>query len=179
MNKACMAIAGQVGARHRARARVTLQAYMIYACLMPMNHLCGCGVPQQGKQLAYIPTHPRREPLAARLFGRVLLLVAPVTAAAQTDSPLGTWLTEKKSGIVELYRCNNGDTLCGRLVWFKIKPDDPNPQGLDLNDPDPARRNQSLCGLKFMYGFKSTEPNSWEDGSVYDPDERQYLSARR
>jgi uncharacterized protein (DUF2147 family) len=99
-----------------------------------------------------------------------VLLIAQMTAQAQTASPLGKWLTEKKDGIVEIYRCGDSDTLCGRLMWFQIKPDDPNPQGLDLKDPDPARRNQPLCGLIFMSGFKPSEPNKWVDGSVYDPD---------
>ncbi|HUI34366.1 MAG TPA: DUF2147 domain-containing protein [Stellaceae bacterium] len=101
----------------------------------------------------------------------VLLQTAALAATAKTGGPLGTWLTEKKSGIVEIYRCADSDALCGRLVWFKIKPDDPNPLGLDLKDPDPARRNQPLCGLTFMWGFKPSDPGKWEDGSVYDPDD--------
>ena len=101
-----------------------------------------------------------------------LLLSASVTGAvAQSVSPVGNWLTEGKSGIVEIYRCTpNGDTLCGRLAWFRIKPDDPNPQGLDLNNPDKTKRSQPLCGLTFMYGFKPAGQRKWEDGSVYDPD---------
>jgi uncharacterized protein (DUF2147 family) len=103
-------------------------------------------------------------------FMLLLSAAATASAAAQSVSPEGNWLTEKKSGIVEIYRCTGDDTLCGRLVWFQIKPDDPNPQGLDLKNPDPARRNQLLCGLTFMSRFKLAESNSWEDGTVYDPD---------
>lgn len=100
----------------------------------------------------------------------VLLLGAAVSteAAAQDASPEGYWLTENKAGVVEIFRC--GDMLCGRLAWFSIKPDDPNPQALDLRNPDPARRDQSLCGLVFMYEFKRTGPNNWEDGNIYDPE---------
>ena len=116
------------------------------------------------------PTHTAIRLLGDALAALVLLQTAALAATAQTGGPLGTWLTEKKSGIVEIYRCADSDALCGRLVWFKIKPDDPNPLGLDLKDPDPARRNQPLCGLTFMYGFKPIEPNRWDDGSVYDPD---------
>ena len=77
---------------------------------------------------------------------------------------------KKKSGIVEIFLRPGGDALCGRIAWFKIKPDDPNPQGLDLKNPDPARRDQPLCGLIFMYGFQPAEPGSWDGGAVYDPD---------
>ncbi len=108
--------------------------------------------------------------LRSTLVALILLPTAALTAAAQTGAPLGTWLTEKKDGIVEIYRCNGSDALCGKLAWFKIKADDPNPLGLDLKDPDPARRNQPLCDMIFMWGFKPSDPNKWENGSVYDPD---------
>jgi uncharacterized protein (DUF2147 family) len=127
--------------------------------------------PEQGKP--GLPTF-QVDRIALRWMRKVLallvVLTASATAFAESASPLGTWLTEKKSGIVEIYRCEGSDMLCGRLVWFQIKPDDPNPEGLDLKDPDPARRNQSLCGLNFIFGFKPAEPNSWKDGSVYNPD---------
>jgi uncharacterized protein (DUF2147 family) len=91
-------------------------------------------------------------------------------AAAQGVTPVGDWLTEKQSGLIEIYRCTGGDTLCGRLVWFRIRPDDPNPQALDLNNPDPSQRNQPLCGFTFMVGFKPDGSNRWDDGAIYDPD---------
>ena len=92
------------------------------------------------------------------------------TVAAQASvSPEGRWLTEKKHGIVEVYRCGADGTLCGRLVWFQIEPDDPNKAGLDVNNPDPARRTRSLCGFVFMTGFKPAGAD-WEDGTLYDPE---------
>jgi uncharacterized protein (DUF2147 family) len=99
----------------------------------------------------------------------LLLAVGRTAYAASGVSPEGVWWTEKKDGIVEIYRC--GGALCGRLLWFRIDPADPNPQGLDLRNPDPAQRSRSLCGLTFMTGFKpAAAPNSWEDGLVYDAD---------
>lgn len=96
---------------------------------------------------------------------------AVMLAAAQPNSsPEGYWLTEKKSGIVEIFRCSS-DMLCGRLAWFRIKPSDEDQSGLDVKNPDPSRRNQSECGLVFMSGFKPAGPANWEDGSVYSPDD--------
>ena len=108
---------------------------------------------------------PRILTLAAAALG---LLFCGIAAAAQPSAE-GYWLTGGTNGIIEIYRCG-GDVLCGRLSWFRIKPDDPNPQGLDLHNPDRARRNQSLCGLIFMTGFRKASANSWEDGSIYDPE---------
>jgi uncharacterized protein (DUF2147 family) len=93
-----------------------------------------------------------------------------VVAAGNAAPPgvQGYWLTANKSGIVEIFSCGEG--ICGKLAWFRIKPDDPNPEALDLKNPDPARRSQSLCSLVFMHGFKSTGPSDWEDGNIYDPE---------
>ena len=107
---------------------------------------------------------------------RSILVALGATFFANTatpgSSPEGSWLTEKKSGIVEVFRCSAGDDeLCGRLVWFRIKPDDPNPQGLDLKNPDPALRTRSLCGLMFMYGFKPAAADLWDGGAVYNAED--------
>ncbi len=104
-------------------------------------------------------------------FALLLVLVGASGAAVPGAPPEGYWLTEKKDGVVEIFRCTGGDdTLCGRIAWFRIRPDDPNPQALDLKNPDPTRRAQPLCGLTFMHGFRPTGRGDWEDGAVYDPD---------
>jgi uncharacterized protein (DUF2147 family) len=101
----------------------------------------------------------------------VLLGATVATGAAAADpSPEGFWLTADKSGIIEIYRCADDGNLCGRLASFSINPDDPNPQALDLKNPDPAARNRSLCGLIFMQDFKPAGANRWEEGSIYDPE---------
>jgi uncharacterized protein (DUF2147 family) len=108
----------------------------------------------------------------------VLGAIVLAGAAAAEPSPEGFWLTEGKSGVIEIFRCPGGNTLCGRLAWFRIRPDDPNPQALDLKNPDPAKRNRSLCGLTFMYDFKSVAPTTWEDGAIYDPENGRTYHAR-
>ncbi|MBV9554351.1 MAG: DUF2147 domain-containing protein [Alphaproteobacteria bacterium] len=73
---------------------------------------------------------------------------------------------------MQIFRCWGGSLdLCGKLVWFRVKPDDPNPSGWDLKNPDPAQRKRPLCGLMFMYGFKPAGTDTWEGGTVYDADD--------
>ncbi len=100
----------------------------------------------------------------------VLLLLVPTTSgsAAPSGSPEGYWRTAGGDGIIEISRCGADDTLCGKIAWFQIAPDDPNPQGLDLKNPDPARRTRPLCGLTLMYGFKPRAAGHWDGGQVYD-----------
>src|SRR5438270_12712242 len=106
-----------------------------------------------------------------------LCAVALIAAAQPGASPEGRWLTEKKHGIVEVYRCGGDGTLCGRLVWFQSEPGSSNPQGIDLHNPDPARRNTSLCAIRFMTGSKPRAAGSWQDGTLSDPDTGQAYSA--
>ena len=109
-----------------------------------------------------------------RAFAKAVAALSAIATIAATQpgpSAEGRWLTEKKNGIVEIFRCSGGDTLCGRLLWFRIKPDDPNQKGLDTDNPKPELCNRPLCGLVFMTGFKPTEPRVWEDGRVYDSDD--------
>ncbi|HVH81894.1 MAG TPA: DUF2147 domain-containing protein [Stellaceae bacterium] len=107
-----------------------------------------------------------------RIFAAILSLLAAtlfVAAVPPAASPEGRWLTAGHHGVIEIYRCGGG-ALCGRIAWFRIDPNAPNPQGLDLHNPDPARRDQSLCGLTLMNGFRAAGPDDWEDGAVYDPE---------
>jgi len=102
------------------------------------------------------------------VFIALLAAAVPAAAAGPDASPVGYWRTGGGNGIIEITRCGANDTLCGKIAWFRIMADDSNPQGLDLKNPDPARRNRSLCGLTFMYGFKPAEPGKWDSGMVYD-----------
>lgn len=81
----------------------------------------------------------------------------------------GKWLTEPKTGIVEIFKCD-GQIVCGRLVWLRIARTDNNPYALDLRNPEQSLRNRSLCGLPIMWGFHSTGLNQWSGGYIYDPE---------
>lgn len=110
----------------------------------------------------------------------VLLFLTIVTpaAAAPSASPEGYWRTAGGNGIIQIMRCGADDVLCGKLAWFRIRPDSPNPQGLDLKNPNPAERNRSLCGLTFMYGFKPTGREEWGGGRVYDAESGNTYDAK-
>jgi uncharacterized protein (DUF2147 family) len=110
----------------------------------------------------------RAEAIVRKLLILLPALLALTGAGGSSESPEGYWLTAKKDGIIQILRC--GEAWCGKLAWFRIAPNDPNPQALDLHNPDPARRDRSLCGLTFMSGFKAGGPGSWEDGAIYDPE---------
>ena len=112
------------------------------------------------------------------MAGLLALLLLTATIAAEAAGGVeGRWLTHGKSGVVEIYGCGDG-TLCGRLVWFRIKPNETDPLLIDRHNPNPALRNRSMCGLVFMWGFRPHGPDSWGDGSLYDPESGNTYSGR-
>src|SRR5436305_1599239 len=98
----------------------------------------------------------------------VLATVFGTIPPARADIPEGRWLTQDKSGIVEVYRC--GDALCGRLLWFQMQSLHDNPQALDIQNPTPRLRSRALCGLTILWGFRPDGQEHWSGGSAYDPE---------
>lgn len=93
----------------------------------------------------------------------VALMIFAGTSAISAGNPdalLGTWLVAAKDGKVEIYKC--GSRYCGKIVWTQI-PDDK-----DVNNPDPARRNDKLQGKLMLQNF-SFDGDEWVDGTIYDP----------
>ncbi len=67
-------------------------------------------------------THTRWRPLVVLLL---LLATAPAHAAAPV-SPVGRWLTQDGTGVVDIEPC--GASLCGRIVGVTLdRPSDPTP----------------------------------------------------
>jgi uncharacterized protein (DUF2147 family) len=110
-------------------------------------------------------------------IGLITFLVASsvTTFGPHAETPVqGRWLTEEKTGVVEIYGCGT-DTLCGRLLWFRIQPTDENPDTVDNRNPQPEMRRRKLCGLVMMWGFQRTGQNEWDGGSLYDPAVGQHI----
>jgi uncharacterized protein (DUF2147 family) len=100
------------------------------------------------------------------LVGLVAVLLSGASSAA--PAPQGVWLTEDGGGAVEIFDC--GELLCGQIVWQKspLRPD--GSPDIDDHNPDPALRGRPICGLQIIGGLRQTDPASWSDGWVYDPD---------
>ena len=41
---------------------------------------------------------------------------------------------------------------------------------LDINNQDPEQRSRPIVGLPLLQDFASTGPDSWGDGTIYDPE---------
>jgi uncharacterized protein (DUF2147 family) len=89
---------------------------------------------------------------------------AGVTAAdSSATSIVGNWLTEDKEGIIQIVQRPDG-RFDGRVVGGK------DIDRLDLKNPEPARRAQTLRGEVILEGLRFEGGGRWSGGTVYDPD---------
>jgi uncharacterized protein (DUF2147 family) len=82
------------------------------------------------------------------------------------DRILGTWLTYKKDGKVEIFK--SGDKYYGKLIWAT---DLYEPGGKvlkkDVLNPDPKLRERYIHNFIFMTDFEYND-GVWENGKIYD-----------
>jgi len=99
-----------------------------------------------------------------------LFSLAALPAMANPHDVNGLWLTESKTGHVQIADCGDG-TPCGTLVWIE------DADQLDVENPDPALRTRKVLGMQMIWGFQKKEKN-WAKGNIYDASEgKTYRSA--
>ena len=101
---------------------------------------------------------------------------AAAPAAAQGASPIGRWMTEGGKSHVEIFAC--GTLLCGRIVWLREPLFKDGKPKTDLNNPDQALKTRPIVGMQFLWNFtRSSEPNVWESGRIYNPEDGDVYKA--
>ncbi|MBL0925544.1 MAG: DUF2147 domain-containing protein [Sphingomonadaceae bacterium] len=94
-------------------------------------------------------------------IGSLLFMSVAASAAAPVT---GSWVTQSRDGVVEIYEC--GASLCGKIAKFLVMP----PAGAgakDINNPNKALRGRTILGMNILTGFKAVG-NEWK-GQIYDP----------
>jgi uncharacterized protein (DUF2147 family) len=101
----------------------------------------------------------------------ILLLTLALPAAAEMPSPVGEWVTEGGKARVRIAACpQDAQRLCGVIEW-SYRPPDAEPGPLhDIKNQDPALRSRPIVGLPLLQDFAPTGPDSWGDGTIYDPE---------
>jgi uncharacterized protein (DUF2147 family) len=115
----------------------------------------------------------KRNPLI-RLLTKSLIGAVVVPSEVLAADPQGVWLTEKGDAAVAIEPC--GDRLCGRIVWLKDATDESGRSRRDGHNADPAMRDRPICGLVVMEDLKSSGPDSWDDGIIYNPLDGKFYS---
>lgn len=120
-----------------------------------------------------------------RVFLSVLLAVLAPVASAQSPSVMGTWLTASGVAQVKIEPCATPATgaLCGFIVGL-INPKGPDgvvvapDVATDYRNENPALRSRKVLGMPLIWGFKKTSnPNAFEDGQIYNGENGKTYSA--
>lgn len=104
------------------------------------------------------------------LFAAFLIMFMTQTVFAQSSAQnkiLGTWLSEDKTGKIEIYKTAN--KYYGKLIWGKsmYEPDGKTSKK-DIKNQDVSKRSRNLKDLQILTDFVYNK-TIWEDGKVYDP----------
>lgn len=105
-------------------------------------------------------------------------------AAKEAPDPsdvTGYWLSEGKGLMVEISRCKGDEeALCGRIAWLKDpENEETGAPKRDIENPDPALRDRTWCGLTVIEGLKFNHGRwDWKGGSVYNPKDGHSYSVK-
>ena len=98
-----------------------------------------------------------------------LVFIESISAKAQADKILGTWLNEPKDAKIEVYK--KGDEYFGKIIWLKnnVNEDGTFPK-LDSKNENEKLRSRSIVGINILKDLEWDEDdNEWDDGEIYDP----------
>jgi uncharacterized protein (DUF2147 family) len=108
-------------------------------------------------------------------FAVLLSLLSGAAMAAEEDALTGTWLTQGHDARIEISKAENG-IFEGKLVWIEKSTYDAGDAEAgkpihDRENPDPAKRDRPMVGMKMLEGFKYAGGKLWKGGTIYDPKE--------
>jgi uncharacterized protein (DUF2147 family) len=107
---------------------------------------------------------------------KVLLLLFMLTsvnsglllAQSETDAILGVW--ESGSGKARVKIDKVSDKFFGKIVWLKEPNSEEGKPKVDKNNPEEKLRTTPLLGYRMLKDFSYKEEKTWEDGTIYDPE---------
>jgi uncharacterized protein (DUF2147 family) len=95
-------------------------------------------------------------------------LFSYVGVAQNADAILGVW--EPSNGKVKVKIDKIGDKYYGKIVWLREpKNPDTGKAKTDINNPDESMRDVPLRGYRMLKDFVYIGDNTWEEGTIYDP----------
>jgi uncharacterized protein (DUF2147 family) len=112
-----------------------------------------------------------------RIFTWSLAVIALVITSAfsysvlneeEGDKLLGVW--EPSHGKAKVKITKVGNKYFGKIVWLKFPTYDDGAKKADRNNPDPKMHDTPLLGYKILKDFEYVGKKTWENGTIYDPE---------
>lgn len=98
----------------------------------------------------------------------VQLLSLAIFAQTESDAILGVW--ESGSGKARVKIDKAGEKFTGRIVWLREPNNDEGKPKTDKNNPDEKLRTTPLLGYRMLRDFQYKGEKTWEEGTIYDPE---------
>jgi uncharacterized protein (DUF2147 family) len=104
------------------------------------------------------------------LFLLNIIVFASTLAFSQTESDaiLGVWETGSGKARVKIDKV--GDKFFGKVVWLREPLNEEGKPKVDKNNPDEKLRTIPLLGYKLLKDFSYVGEKTWEQGTIYDPE---------
>jgi uncharacterized protein (DUF2147 family) len=96
------------------------------------------------------------------------LLSLAVFAQTESDAILGVW--ESGSGKARVKIDKAAEKFTGRIVWLREPNNDEGKPKTDKNNPDEKLRSTPLLGYRMLRDFQYKGDKTWEEGTIYDPE---------
>jgi uncharacterized protein (DUF2147 family) len=91
-----------------------------------------------------------------------------VFAQSESDALLGVW--ESGSGKARVKIDKATDKFFGKIVWLKEPNNEEGKPKVDKNNPEERLRTTPLLGYRMLKDFTYKGEKTWEDGTIYDPE---------
>ena len=91
----------------------------------------------------------------------ILLFFTLLSFAQSGDALIGTYMTDKNEGMVDITK--KGNKYYGTLTWTKT------PGKLDEFNPDAKQKTDKLAGKEILKDFVFDGKDLWHNGTIYDP----------
>lgn len=89
-------------------------------------------------------------------------------AQPESDAILGVWETGSGKARVKIDKV--GDKFYGKIVWLREPLNEEGKPKVDKNNPDENLRTAPILGYKLIKDFSYKGEKTWEDGTIYDPE---------
>ena len=107
--------------------------------------------------------------MKTKILMLALFFFSSLTYAQKADAIVGVWEPSHGKAKVKIEKI--GDKYYGKIVWLKekIDPETGEPK-VDKNNPDESMRDVPLLGYRILKDFEYVGDGTWEEGTIYDPE---------
>lgn len=107
-----------------------------------------------------------------KLFALLLFVGSTTITMAQqkADDIIGTYMTPENKAMVEVSKKDN--KYYGKFLWTKTEGK------LDINNPIASEKTKPLKGMEFLKSFTFDNKSTWNNGTIYDPENGKTYSCK-